>query len=43
MEFAYLDGGPLGGYVELMKLSEEMRAMFASLVPERREAPERAE
>jgi len=34
MEFAYLDGGPLGSYVELMKLSEEMRAMFDSLVPE---------
>ncbi|MDV7353113.1 VOC family protein [Rhodococcus oxybenzonivorans] len=34
MEFAYLDGGPLGGYVELMKLSEVMRAMFDSLVPE---------
>ncbi|QTJ65535.1 VOC family protein [Rhodococcus sp. ZPP] len=34
MEFAYLEGGPLGGYVELMKLSEEIRAMFDSLVPE---------
>ncbi|AWK71526.1 lactoylglutathione lyase [Rhodococcus oxybenzonivorans] len=34
MEFAYLEGGRLGGYVELMKLSEEMRAMFDSLVPE---------
>ncbi|WP_072691334.1 VOC family protein [Rhodococcus marinonascens] len=34
MEFAYLDGGPLGSYVELMKLSDEMRAMFDSLNPE---------
>jgi catechol 2,3-dioxygenase-like lactoylglutathione lyase family enzyme len=43
MEFAYLEGGPLGGYVELMKLSEEMRAMFASLVPEPPGAADRAE
>ncbi|MDZ7911781.1 MAG: VOC family protein [Rhodococcus sp. (in: high G+C Gram-positive bacteria)] len=33
MEFSYLDAGPLGGYVELMKLSPEIRLMFASLIP----------
>lgn len=37
MEFAYIDGGPLGGYVELMKLSDDMRALFDSLVPEPRD------
>ena len=34
MEFSYLDAGPLGGYVELMKLSPEIRLMFASLIPD---------
>lgn len=34
MEFAYLDGGPLGSYVELMRLSADMRAMFDYLIPE---------
>ncbi|MFI9503867.1 VOC family protein [Nocardia sp. NPDC052566] len=34
MEFAYLDGGPLGGYTELMRLSPEMKAMFDRLIPE---------
>ncbi len=33
MEFAYLEGGALGSYVELMFLSPTMRAMFDSLVP----------
>ncbi|MGG7102050.1 VOC family protein [Rhodococcus sp. 24CO] len=32
MEFAYVDGGPMGGYVELMKLSPEIRLMFDSLI-----------
>lgn len=32
MEFAYLDGGALGGYVELMKLTPEIRLMFDSLI-----------
>jgi len=31
MEFAYVPGGPLGSWVELMKLSDEMRAIFASI------------
>lgn len=31
MEFAYLGGGPFGSYVELMRLSPEMRAMFDQL------------
>ncbi|MEV0248601.1 VOC family protein [Nocardia sp. NPDC050712] len=34
MEFAYLEGGPLGSYVELMRLSPQMRALFDRLVPE---------
>ncbi|WP_244467484.1 VOC family protein [Nocardia vulneris] len=34
MEFAYLDGGPLGSPIELMRLSGEMRAMFDALIPE---------
>jgi len=33
MEFAYLEGGALGSYVELMFLAPNMRAMFDSLVP----------
>ncbi|QXW01210.1 MULTISPECIES: VOC family protein [Rhodococcus] len=32
MEFAYVDAGPMGGYVELMKLSPEIRLMFDSLI-----------
>ncbi|MFC9894706.1 VOC family protein [Nocardia sp. NPDC127579] len=34
MEFVYLAGGPLGSYVELMRLSEPMRALFDQLVPD---------
>jgi hypothetical protein len=34
MDFAYLAGGPVGGYTELMQLSPQMRAMFDRLVPE---------
>jgi hypothetical protein len=34
MEFAYLDGGPIGSYIELLRLSREMRAMFDHLIPE---------
>ncbi|WP_174189730.1 VOC family protein [Nocardia barduliensis] len=34
MEFAYLDGGPIGSHVELMRLSPEMKAMFDHLIPE---------
>jgi hypothetical protein len=34
MEFAYLDGGAFGSYVELMRLSADMRAMFDYLIPE---------
>lgn len=34
MEFAYLEGGPIGSYVELMRLSPDMRAMFDYLIPE---------
>jgi hypothetical protein len=34
MEFAYVDGGPIGSYVELMKLSDDMRAMFDGLIPD---------
>ncbi|MFR9749948.1 VOC family protein [Nocardia sp. 004] len=33
MEFAYLDGGSIGSYIELMRLSEEMKAMFDHLIP----------
>lgn len=34
MEFAYVEGGPIGSYVELMRLSPDMRAMFDHLIPE---------
>ncbi|WP_433654095.1 VOC family protein [Nocardia sp. CA-128927] len=34
MEFAYLDGGPIGPCFELMRLSDEMKAMFDALIPE---------
>ncbi|CAM3195564.1 glyoxalase/bleomycin resistance protein/dioxygenase superfamily protein [Williamsia muralis] len=34
MEFAYIGGGPIGSYVELMKLSDDMRAMFDGLIPD---------
>ncbi|QIS12319.1 VOC family protein [Nocardia arthritidis] len=34
MEFAYFDGGPLGSYVELMRLSPRMRTIFDRLIPE---------
>lgn len=34
MEFAYVDGGPIGSYIELMKLSDDMRALFDGLVPQ---------
>ncbi|MET8652534.1 VOC family protein [Nocardia aurea] len=33
MEFAYLDGGSIGTCVELMRLSERMKAVFDRLVP----------
>jgi catechol 2,3-dioxygenase-like lactoylglutathione lyase family enzyme len=39
MEFAYIDGGPIGSYVEIMKLSDGMRAMFDGLVPDGFENP----
>lgn len=31
MEFAYVPGGPLGSWVELMKVGPDMRAVFDSL------------
>lgn len=31
LEFAYLDGGPLGSHIELMGLGPQMRAIFDSL------------
>ncbi|MEU2032925.1 VOC family protein [Nocardia amamiensis] len=34
MEFAYLDGGPIGSCFELLRLSEEMKAMFDQLIPD---------
>lgn len=34
MEFAYLDGGPIGSYIELLRLSDDMKAMFDALIPE---------
>ncbi|MGK8523985.1 VOC family protein [Nocardia asteroides] len=34
MEFAYLDGGPLGAPIELLRLSQRMRAMFDHMIPE---------
>jgi catechol 2,3-dioxygenase-like lactoylglutathione lyase family enzyme len=34
MDFAYLEGGPAGGYIELMRLSETMQRMFDDLIPE---------
>ncbi|WP_280312804.1 VOC family protein [Nocardia abscessus] len=34
MEFACLDGGPIGSHIELMRLSREMKAMFDHLIPE---------
>ncbi|MEV6559716.1 VOC family protein [Nocardia sp. NPDC051756] len=34
MEFAYLDGGPIGSCFELMRLSEDMKAMFDAMIPE---------
>ncbi|WP_207840264.1 VOC family protein [Williamsia soli] len=33
MEFVYIEGNALGSYVELMKLSDDMRSMFDGLVP----------
>ncbi|GAB2510789.1 VOC family protein [Nocardia heshunensis] len=33
MEFAYLDGGPLGTCVELLRLPDNARAMFDSMIP----------
>lgn len=33
MEFAYVDGGPIGSYIEMMKLSDDMRALFDSIIP----------
>ncbi|WP_194833314.1 VOC family protein [Nocardia sp. XZ_19_369] len=34
MEFAYLEGGPIGSYFELMRLSDAMKAMFDTLIPD---------
>lgn len=34
MEFAYLEGGPSGSCFELMRLSEDMKAMFDAIIPE---------
>ncbi|MEV6324677.1 VOC family protein [Nocardia sp. NPDC051787] len=34
MEFAYLEGGPIGSCFELLRLSEGMKAMFDQLIPE---------
>lgn len=34
MEFAYLDGGPIGSCFELMRLSADMQAMFDAMIPE---------
>ncbi|PYE14217.1 glyoxalase/bleomycin resistance protein/dioxygenase superfamily protein [Williamsia limnetica] len=33
MEFVYIEGNGFGSYVELMKLSDDMRSMFDGLVP----------
>ncbi|WP_063047428.1 VOC family protein [Nocardia pseudovaccinii] len=33
MEFVYLDGGPLGSYIELLRLPADARAMFDSMIP----------
>ncbi|MFJ4656766.1 VOC family protein [Nocardia sp. NPDC088792] len=33
MEFAYLSGGALGSYIELLRLPTEARAMFDSMIP----------
>jgi hypothetical protein len=34
MDFAYIEGGPLGTYVEIMRLSDTMHDLFDSLLPE---------
>lgn len=34
MDFAYLDGGPTGVYVEIMRLSDMVREIFDSMVPD---------
>ncbi|WP_069161020.1 VOC family protein [Nocardia altamirensis] len=34
MEFAYLAGGPIGSHIELMRLSDDMKAMFDAMIPE---------
>ncbi|MER7454650.1 VOC family protein [Nocardia beijingensis] len=34
MQFAYLDGGPIGSHIELLRLSPEMKALFDHLIPE---------
>ncbi|MET8873332.1 VOC family protein [Nocardia sp. NPDC004604] len=34
MESVYFSGGPLGSYIELLRLSPQVRAMFDDLVPE---------
>lgn len=39
MDFAYLDGGAFGGYVEVMQLSGQLRSMFDELIPEGRRNP----
>jgi hypothetical protein len=33
MDFAYLEGGPSGAYVEIMRLSDLIRQMFDDLIP----------
>lgn len=34
MDFAYIEAGPLGTFIELMRLSQAMRDLFDSLLPE---------
>jgi hypothetical protein len=34
MEFVYLSGGPLGSYIELLRLPADARALFDSMVPD---------
>ncbi|MGW4774383.1 VOC family protein [Nocardia sp. NPDC004278] len=33
MEFAYLPGGPLGSYIELLRLPADARTLFDSMIP----------
>ncbi|MFE7796823.1 VOC family protein [Nocardia sp. NPDC057440] len=34
MEFVYLPGGPLGSYIELLRLPADGRALFDSMIPD---------